>query len=257
MPAHRKYVEPFGGAAGVLLQKSRVYAEVYNDLDGDIVNFFRVLQDPVTRAQLIERCELTPYAREEFELAYEPSDDPVERARRVAVRASMGFGSAGATKSTTGFRIDTERKCAIAMHTWARYPSSIAAVGERFAGVLIENRPAIQVMQQHDSPDCLHFVDPPYLPEVRNSYGRMYAHEMTQADHLELLSAVRELKGMVMLCGYHSEMYAAALADWQMVSTRARASTNRGTALRTECMWLNPACTASLDEQEVQRRLLV
>src|SRR5687767_1982506 len=90
MPTHQKYVEPYGGAASVLIQKPRVPAEVYNDLDGDIVNFFRVLRDPFMRKRFIEACELTPYAREEFELAYEDTDNPLERARRTAVRASMG-----------------------------------------------------------------------------------------------------------------------------------------------------------------------
>lgn len=76
-PPHGCYVEPFGGAAGVLLRKPRVYAEVYNDLDAEVVNFFRVLRDPVLRKDLIHACRLTPYARDEFDLAYEPIDDPL------------------------------------------------------------------------------------------------------------------------------------------------------------------------------------
>lgn len=147
-PAHKTYVEPFGGAAGVLIQKNRSYAEVYNDLDGDIVNFFRVLRDREMRTQLEEAVALTPYARGEFETAWEPTDCPIERARRTAIRAQMGFGSAGATKGITGFRIDTRRAYGTAQHLWAEYPAAIAAVGERFSSVLIENRPAIEVMQQ-------------------------------------------------------------------------------------------------------------
>ena len=100
-PEHQCYVEPFGGAAGVLLQKERSYSEVYNDLDGDICNFFAVLRNPMTRSQLIEQIQLTPYARSEFELAWIKSDDPVERARRTAIRAAMGFGSAGERRDTT------------------------------------------------------------------------------------------------------------------------------------------------------------
>lgn len=152
-PDHRVYVEPFGGAAGVLLQKTRAYAEVYNDLDDDIANFFRVLRDPAQADELMQQLQLTPYARSEFDLAYEETDQPVERARRTAVRACMGFGSAGATKGITGFRIDTARPYGTAQHLWVRYPSQLAAVIERMQGVLIENRPAIEVMQQHDTPD--------------------------------------------------------------------------------------------------------
>lgn len=95
-PDHRIYVEPFGGAAGVLIQKPRAYSEVYNDLDGDMVNFFRVVQNAGLRNRLIESLVMTPYAREEFELAWEPTDDSLERARRLIIRAQMGFGSAGA-----------------------------------------------------------------------------------------------------------------------------------------------------------------
>lgn len=246
-PPHGCYVEPFGGAAGVLLQKPRVYAEVYNDLDSDIVNFFRVLRDPGLRADLIEACRLTPYAREEFAQAYEPTDDMLERARRTCVRAAMGFGSAGATKATTGFRIDSRRKYGTAQHNWADYPSTIAAIGERFAGVLIENRDAIDVMQAHDGPDTLHFVDPPYVHDTRVMRARGgYRHELDDAAHLRLLKAVSEVDGMVVLCGYRSDLYDAALVTWERHETVARISARRGTAMRTEVVWLNPACSAAL-----------
>ncbi|WP_426106416.1 DNA adenine methylase, partial [Massilia sp. TSP1-1-2] len=107
-PEHTCYVEPFGGAAGVLIQKERVYAEVYNDLDSEVASFFAILRDPEQRRRLIEAVVFTPYARDEFELAWMPVADPLENARRLCVRAQMGFGSAGATKGTTGFRIDTK-----------------------------------------------------------------------------------------------------------------------------------------------------
>ncbi|MCX8521227.1 MAG: DNA adenine methylase [Rhodoferax sp.] len=243
MPPHAKYVESYGGAAGVLLQKERVYAEVYNDLNGDVVNFFRVIQNADQRAKLVELCQLTPYARQEFELAYEPSDEPVERARRLAIRAAMGFGSAGATKSTTGFRINTDGTYGTAMNNWARYPDCLAAIGQRMTGVLIENRPAIGIMQQHDTPDCLHFVDPPYPHSTRcRKGGAAYAHEMSEADHVELLDCVKSLRGMVMLCSYPNDLYSDALADWKLVSTNARKSSVSGSVMATECMWLNPAC---------------
>ena len=244
MPEHRKYVEPFGGAAGVLLQKEPSYCEVYNDLDSEVVNFFRVLRDPALSQKLIEACVLTPYARAEFELAYESTDDPVELDRRMVVRASMGFGSAGATKNTTGFRIDTERKYSTAMHLWSRYPENIAALGQRFSAVLIENRPAISVLQSHDADDCLHFVDPPYLPEVRaRAKEKLYFHEMSREDHQELIEVLHSLKGMVMVCGYESELYERAFKSWTKVSTTARISAFRGTKTKTECMWLSPGTT--------------
>jgi DNA adenine methylase len=244
LPAHRTYVEPFGGAAGVLLTKMRSYAEVYNDLDGDVVNFFRVLQNHALREQLIEACHLTPYARDEFDLAFDESVEPVERARRLVIRAQMGFGSAGATKGKTGFRIDSQRAYGTAQHLWVKYPDGLAAIAERFTGVLIENRPAVEVMQQHDTPQTLHYVDPPYVHSTRvmqTGKAGYYRHEMDVSAHEELLAALLQLRGMVVLSGYRTELYDDTLAGWQRVETTARISAGRGSATRTECLWVSPS----------------
>jgi DNA adenine methylase len=258
MPEHRKYVEPFGGGAGVLLQKPRVYAEVYNDLDGDLVNFFRVMQDDQLREKLIQSCYLTPYAREEFKLAFLHTDDPVDRARRLAIRASMGFGSAGATKGTTGFRIDTDRAYGTAMANWARYPDGLAQIGKRFVGVLVENRPALQVIEQHDTEDTLFFIDPPYLHSTRamGCDKTYYQHEMNDVDHQALIETARLVKGMVLLCGYPNELYDRLLPDWTQVQTRARKSAHRGTSVATEVMWINPRCWSALQQQHSQLELI-
>lgn len=247
-PPHVVYVEPFGGAAGVLLQKPRSYAEVYNDLDGEVVNFFRVCRDPAARVQLIDACMQTPYSRADFEEAWEPADCPIERARRLCIRAQMGFGSAGATKGHTGFRIDTRRAYGTAMQLWTRYPENIAQVGERFVGVLIENRPAIEVMQQNDAVDTLFFVDPPYVlgTRVMSANRSYYRHEMNDDQHVELLDAVRDVRGMVVLSGYDSELYSSRLAGWEVHRTQARISASRGGATRTEVAWLNPACSEAM-----------
>lgn len=256
-PRHVCYVEPFGGAAGVLLQKPRAYAEVYNDLDGDIVNFFRVLRDPASRIQLEQLCALTPYARDEFDLSWRPTEDPIERARRLAIRAQMGFGSAGASKGTTGFRIDTKREYGTAQQLWVEYPQAIADVGRRFQGVLIENRPAVDVMRQHDGPETLHYVDPPYMLSTRvlQAGGRgYYRHEMSDEDHEELLDALLELEGFVVVSGYRTDLYDSKLSAWESHETGSRISAGRGTAVRTECVWLNPACVAA--RVGVQGRLI-
>jgi len=247
-PPHRVYTEAFGGAAGVLLQKPRSHGEVYNDLDGDVVNFFRVLRDPTTRADLERLIRETPFAREEFEQAWQAAEDSLERARRLCIRAQMGFGSAGATKGTTGLRVDLKRRFTTAQQDWASYPPAIAAAGARFAGVLIENRPAVEVLQQHDDPETLHFVDPPYLFETRvMRRGGGYRHELEDDEHVELLALLGELQGMVVLSGYASELYEQQLAGWRRFETKSRASAGRGTVLRTEVVWLNPACSAALE----------
>lgn len=257
-PDHRIYVEPFGGAAGVLIQKPRAYSEVYNDLDGDLVNFFRVVQNAGLRNQLIEALVMTPYARAEFELAWQSTADSLERARRLVIRAQMGFGSAGATKGTTGFRIDTKREYETAQHVWAQYPSNLAALGLRLTGVLLENRPAIDIILAHDTPDTLFYVDPPYVHDTRCrvSMGtdRGYRHEMTNDDHLALLDALQTVQGMVVLSGYPHPLYDSALDGWERLEKSARISGGRGTAMRTECVWLNPACARA--RKTVQLRMI-
>lgn len=247
-PAHTCYVECYGGAAGVLVQKDRCYAEVYNDLDGDIVNFFRVLQDPIKRQKLIDQLWMTPFSRLEFELAFEATENDIEQARRTCIRAAQGFGSAGATKGRTGFRTDTRRKYGTAQHLWAKYPDTIAAVGERFSGVLIECKNAVEVMLQHDSDSTLHYVDPPYVlsTRMRAAVNRYYRHELNDQQHHDLIGALRNLKGMVVLSGYKSDIYAEALSDWTQHSCLSRIASNRGTALRSEVVWLNPACALAL-----------
>lgn len=244
MPNHTCYTEVFGGAAGVLLQKPRAYAEVYNDLDGDIVNLFKVLRDADLRNELIEQLVLTPYAREEFMNAWSVATTEVEKARRTIIRAQMGFGSAGATKGITGFRIDTKRQYGTAQSLWVDYPEHLGFIGQRLSGVLIENRPAVQVLKDHDAISTLHYVDPPYVHDTRYSgakSGRIYRHEMDDKDHLDLLNTLLELEGMVMLSGYPSDLYDDTLNGWKRVDTKARISSGRGTDTRTECLWINPA----------------
>ena len=244
-PAHDTYVEPFGGAAGVLLQKPRSVSEVYNDLDGDIVNVFRVLQDRGLADELHRRLVVTPYSRAEFELSYEPTDEPVERARRTLIRAHQGFGASGATQGNTGFRIDSARKYGTAAHLWTRYPELIASFVERFQSVVIENKDARAVIADHDRPDTLFFVDPPYVHSTRRMDGhRYYHHEMDDAAHEALIGQLHGVSGFVVLSGYDSDLYNDALPGWRKHSTRARISAGRGTTTRTEMVWLNPACQA-------------
>lgn len=251
-PPHQIYTEVFGGAAGVLLQKPRSYAEVYNDLDGEITNFFRVLRHRERCADLIRAVTLTPYARDEFDGAWDPTDDHVEAARRLVVRSQMGFGSAGATKGSTGFRIDTKRDYSTAQHLWAEFPDNLAQAARRLQGVLIENRDAREVLLQHDSPDTLHFVDPPYVHStraMRNSADKCYRHELTDEGHADLIQVLEGLQGMVVLSGYDNLLYEDLLADWYRHETTSHMSGRKGSALRTECVWLNEACYQRLHAQ--------
>ncbi|RAI39095.1 DNA methyltransferase [Rhodoplanes roseus] len=259
-PAHRTYVEPFGGAASVLLRKQRAYAEVYNDLDTQVVNLFRVLRDPAQAPALVRAIALTPFARAEFELAFTPTDDPVESARRLVVRSFMGFGSnahalIGAGASSTGFRSNTTRSGTTPAADWRSYPAVLPALIERLSGVVIENREALAVMARHDGPETLHYVDPPYLPELRGisraggGMRGLYRHEMSRDDHTVMLEELKRLQGMVVISGYPHALYDDALPGWRRIATAARAD---GARPRTEVLWLNPACYDSLDRSRAQ-----
>lgn len=256
-----------GGGASVLMRKARTYAEVYNDLDHEVVNVFRVLRDEEKALRLRRALELTPFARQEFVEAYRSSAaGDVERARRVIVRSFMGFGSASAvddrprgmrTRASThyspptGFRPKTARSGTTPAHDWAGYPKQIAAFVDRLRGVVIEERPAVDVISQHDRPDTLHYVDPPYPHETRSAWKRgatrhAYRHEMTEGDHRALASVLRNAVGMVALSGYPCALYDDELyADWQR---HERAHLADGARKRTEVLWLNRSCASALDK---------
>lgn len=233
MPAHRVYVEPFGGAASVLLRKARSYAEVYNDLDDDVVNLFQVLRGPDAE-KLAELLRLTPFAKSEFERAYEASDLPLERARRLIIRSFMGFGS-NSHQKRSGFRSNSNRSGSTPAHDWLRYPNQLAAIIERLRGVVISKRDAWAVMSTHDSKQTLHFIDPPYVPSTRDS-GADYAHELTLSDHETLLNNIQTLDGMVVLSGYDNDLYSDMLGGWHRVERAALAD---GARPRTEVLWMN------------------
>ena len=252
-PPHYAYVEPFGGGASVLLRKPRSYSEVHNDLDDDVVGLFRVLQDPMQSVRLKTLLDLTPYARRELELAYEPTSDAVERARRLIVRGAMGFGSNAHVSThrghrTTGFRVTAHRARNTTPATdWANYPASIDAVVARFRSVVIEHRDAAEVMSMHDGPDTLFYLDPPYQHELRslgNRYDlqlRFYRHELDAGAHAALLAFIRGLKGMVLLSGYPSALYDEGLPGWLRLEQAARID---GGGHRTEVLWMNLAAAA-------------
>jgi DNA adenine methylase len=245
IPTHKIYVELFGGGASVLLRKPRSYSELYNDLDGEIINLFRVARDHGNK--LAERLYLTPYSREEFVLAYEPSDDPIEQARRTVARSFMGFSSSAATqgksskggKPLTGFRSNTNRAGTTAAHDWSHYPDALKAIIERLRGVVIENRNALDIIPVHDTEKTVFYADPPYLSSVRD-YGTDYRYEMTEENHIRLAEKLNRVKGAVLVSGYHSDLYDDLYKGW----TRREKNTYADGALpRTEVLWMKSVNT--------------
>lgn len=232
-PEHRIYVEPFGGAASVLMQKTRSYAEVWNDLDDSVFNLFSVLRELDTTISLRSVLEMTPYSRREFELAHVFHPDPIENARRLIIRSFMGFGADSVCniKSKTGFRSNSNRSGSTPAHDWINYPSALKAFTERLKGVVIENKSAIAVMEDHDTDKTLHYVDPPYPHDTRRS-GR-YKHEMSMIEHYDLAKFLKTLKGAVVVSGYDHDIYNDL--GWRKVTKEARADK---AGLRMECLWI-------------------
>lgn len=259
-PGHDRYVEPYGGSAAVLLRKPRSGGEVYNDLDDQVVNVFRVLQDPALAEQLRRRLVLTPYSRSEFKRAYEPATDAVDAAAKMVIRATMGFGSAGMTRRhVTGFRSRATARHAMPAAEWATWPDCVPAFVQRLRGVVIENRPALEILAQHDSLETLFYVDPPYVAATRcprtqanGRYQQFYRHDLVDADHEQLAERLHALRGLVLLSGYPSPLYVKLYAGWEFVDTRAR--TDGGDA-RVERLWFNPACVRAQRQLSLRLKL--
>jgi DNA adenine methylase len=201
-PAHRTYCEPFGGSAAVLLAKEPSKVEVYNDIDRQLVNFFRVLRDPELCAKLHDDAEDTLYARAEFELAKQSCDYPVEAARRFLVRHRMSFGGNG---EDWCYSVETSRRgTAAAIRRWRWGIESLPAIHNRLKNVQIECSDWRGILRRFDGADTLFFLDPPYVPETR--VAGTYRYELTHDDHRELVAFLLSVRGMVVLSGYARPM---------------------------------------------------
>jgi DNA adenine methylase len=231
-PEHRVFVEPFGGGGSVLLRKTRSYGEVYNDLSRELVNLFTVARD--RGDELARALELTPFSRIEFHLSYESSDDELEQARRTVVRCFQGFGS-DSFGSVSGFRANCNRAGTTPAQDWAGFPSALMRTIERLQGVVIECKDALDCMSAHDTPETLHYVDPPYVHRTRTK-KKVYEYEMDDRQHVELIEFLKTLKGDVVLSGYSNDIYADHLSDWNMYHKDSFAD---GARPRTECIWTN------------------
>ena len=239
-PRNRIYVEPFGGAAGVLLNKTPSPLEVYNDLNSDLVNFFSVLRDKEKAAELIRRLRLTPYAREEYYSFYPmPEGDDIERARALVVRAGMGIGPSGAISANfTGFAAET-KKIKKNAKGFVNRVEKMSEIAERFRSVVIECRDALELIPRYDTPDTLWYMDPPYNCRYSFRYP-------ATIDQEAMLGAFCEVSGYVVLSGYMSELYADELAGWHV---ETRANHNFAHQVKKECLWLSPRTWDALQRE--------
>ena len=232
MPPHRSYLEPFFGSGAVLFNKPPSAIETVNDIDGDITNFFQVLREQPER--LAAWISMTPYSRDVFNDAHENRGSTrFEQAYKFAIRSKMGHGFK--TYQKTGFKIDVyARERSYCVDCWNRLPQDLLQAAQRMKGVQIEHQPALQVIRKFNHDNVLIYADPPYLLNTRG--GKQYRHEMTEQDHVELLAALLQHKGPVIISGYPSELYDRELRNWSRIT---RKSYNQNSDPRTEVLWCN------------------
>ena len=244
-PEHQNYVEPCGGAASVLLQKPRSPLETYNDLDGNVVNFFRVLRDQPD--ELIRKIRLTPWARAEYELSLEPCEDEVERARRFFVASWMSMQGGHHSKTSKTWRVATFY-CVTGSSNWVGIEGILESCAERLRLVQTENRDAQDVIQRYDNADALIYFDPPYLPETR-SQADIYRLEVSRSFHQECAELLKLCAGYVVVSGYACPLYTELYEDhgWHRVDKEAQ--TNSG-GKRIESLWLSPRTVEALAKPE-------
>jgi DNA adenine methylase len=244
LPPHETYLEPFFGSGAVFFSKPPSAGEILNDLDGDVVNLFRVLRDaPDELARLVA---LTPYAREEYEASYDRAGcAPEERARRFLVRTWQAIGSR--VDGPSGWRHSLRRDVGTPYYRqWARLPARLLAATARLQGAQLECRPALEVLDRYAGRDALVYADPPYPLATRAR--TQYAREMRDAEHPALLDALDAFPGPVLLSGYRCPLYDARLAHWLRVD---RAAAAEGGRARVESLWLSPRAVALLERRQL------
>jgi len=241
LPKTTHYCEPFGGSAAVLLNRPPSPIETYNDIDGEITNFFRVLRDQ--KNALIEAIGLTPFSREEFKKAiYAPAVgmSDLERARCFYIRARQvrtGLAQKASSGRWAHCRLTSRAGMAGAVSRWLGSVEDLPDITQRLLRVQIENDSAINVIKRYDSEETLFYCDPPYPHESRGD-DNAYGYEMTDDEHRELANVLHKCKGKVALSSYRCNLMDEIYGDWRCIEAHTK-NCHSVKRLRTEVLWVN------------------
>lgn len=243
LPKCHHYCEPFSGSGAVLLNRKPSPVETYNDIDGAVVNFFRVLRDG--HKELIRAIALTPFSREEYQRAIcgaTQGISDVERARRFYIKARQTRTGLAQTASLGRWANckDTSRAgMSGVVSRWLGGIDALDDIAQRLIRVQIENRPAIDVIRLYDSSTTLFYCDPPYLHATRGD-AKAYGFEMDEDQHREFAEAVNECKGMVAVSGYGHPLMDELFKPGRWFKTMGAAKTIHSTkGTRQEVLWTN------------------
>ena len=241
LPECHHYCEPFGGSAAVLLNRNPSLVETYNDIDGEVANFFRVLRS--SKDELIENIGLTPFSREEFYVALSSNGESIsdlERARRFFVRARQARTGLAQT-ATLGRWANCKNTSRAGMSgvvsRWLGSLNSLPEVAMRLLRVQIENRPGIEVIKLYDGPKTLFYCDPPYVHSTRGD-SRAYEFEMSEEEHRDLAVVLQDCDGMVAVSGYRCELMTDLYRGWNRHDAPPK-NCHSSKELRQEALWTN------------------
>lgn len=238
IPKHHSYVEPFFGSGAILFSKQPSDIETVNDLDSDVVNLFRCIQEDSEK--LAKLVLTTPFSREKYDSVFEDGinewvgEDPYRKALVFLIKCWQGHGF-----RTNGYKVGWKndvqgRERMYALWNWYRLPEWIIEITERLRSVQIENRPALGIVERFNYENVFMYLDPPYVLGTRT--GKQYKHEMSDFEHEQLLKLLLESKANIMISGYDSDLYNEYLKGWQKRCFKGFAEHN-GT--REEVVWMN------------------
>ena len=242
LPKATHFCEPFGGSGVVLLSRDPSPVETYNDIDSEVVNFFRVLRERPD--ELLYRLYLTPFSQEEFRRACAKGTadaaDPIERARLFFVRAEqvrIGLAQEATPGRWAWCKHTSRRGMAGAVSRWLARVDNLLNIVERLRRVQIENRPAEEVIRRYDSQETLFYCDPPY-PHGTRGDARAYSYEMTDDHHRELARTLQNTDGLVALSGYRCPLLDELYGNWTCIEAPTRIA-HSVKEPRTEALWVN------------------